>query len=360
MPEVNLIKLDGKPLEKLVEVISKGIGVLYKPRAIRKEAEAKAYKIDLIEKAKARAKAEGAEIELEVYERIEDRLLFKESRRQRNIDNISHVAVEQLNQEETVSDEPVDEDWATRFFNLAEDVSNEEMQNLWGRILAGEVKKPKTYSLRTLELLKNLNKSDAECFMKFARLAISANNTSFILSFNNEDLLKEKYQLGFNERLLLEELGLINALDLQFRIPETGENSRQQSFIIGDTIILADLPKETPELKVNVLVLTKIGQELLGLIDSTPELDYIQLFTSKFRRTGITVGYAKIQAIENGFVRYQNMQEVPYTEVEGEAEEERLEKEEAAKKRKEEQEKRQAEKEEREKERLAKQKERES
>ena len=42
MPEINLIKLEGKPFEKLIEVISKGIGTLYKPRAIRKEADSKA------------------------------------------------------------------------------------------------------------------------------------------------------------------------------------------------------------------------------------------------------------------------------------------------------------------------------
>lgn len=52
MPEFNLIKLEGKPFEKLIEVISNGIGTLYKPRSIRKEADAKAYEIGIIESAK--------------------------------------------------------------------------------------------------------------------------------------------------------------------------------------------------------------------------------------------------------------------------------------------------------------------
>lgn len=30
--------IDGKPLEKLIEVVSKGIGTLYRPRSIRKDA----------------------------------------------------------------------------------------------------------------------------------------------------------------------------------------------------------------------------------------------------------------------------------------------------------------------------------
>ena len=38
MPDLNVVKIEGKPIEKLIEVISKGIGTIYKPRAIRREA----------------------------------------------------------------------------------------------------------------------------------------------------------------------------------------------------------------------------------------------------------------------------------------------------------------------------------
>ena len=59
MPDINVVKVEGKPIEKLIDVISKGIGTIYKPRAIRKEAEAKAYEIEIIERAKANALSEG-------------------------------------------------------------------------------------------------------------------------------------------------------------------------------------------------------------------------------------------------------------------------------------------------------------
>lgn len=59
MPEFNLIRLEGKPFEKLIDVISKGIGTIYKPRSIRKEADAKAYEIGIIKNAKAKALSEG-------------------------------------------------------------------------------------------------------------------------------------------------------------------------------------------------------------------------------------------------------------------------------------------------------------
>ena len=130
MAEINIIKIDGKPLEKLIDVISKGVGTIYKPRAIRKEAEAKAYEIEIIERAKAKASAEGKEIDVDLHEWMQERLLHKETRRQLNVESVASIAAEQLNQEETVSNEPVDEDWINRFFNIVEDVSNAEMQKL--------------------------------------------------------------------------------------------------------------------------------------------------------------------------------------------------------------------------------------
>ena len=36
MGDLNIIKLDAKPLEKLIEVVSNGIGTIYRPRAIEK------------------------------------------------------------------------------------------------------------------------------------------------------------------------------------------------------------------------------------------------------------------------------------------------------------------------------------
>ena len=43
-----------KPLTKLVEVVSKGIGTLYEPRSIRKKADAEAYKQEVIANADAK------------------------------------------------------------------------------------------------------------------------------------------------------------------------------------------------------------------------------------------------------------------------------------------------------------------
>lgn len=328
MPEFNLIKLEGKPLEKLIEVISNGIGTLYKPRSIRKEADAKAYEIGIIETAKAKAIAEGKESEAETYIRIQERILFSEVQKQNNIDNVVEIAAEQLVQENIVSEEPVNKDWSKRFFNIIEDISDAEMQTLWGRILAGEIKNPESYSLRTLELLKNLSKNEAETFMKFASLAINSNGVSFILNFKNEKLLEETYKLNFSERLLLEELGFLTANNLQFKILATKEQGGELYFINGNTIISLQKPANEPEQQLQVLVFTKIGRELLKLVNSSANLDYTQLLATKIRKEGYSIKHGIIlKRNDNGTINHTHLMDVPLTETEFQAKKEKEEQE---------------------------------
>ena len=138
MESIVKISLDGKPLEKLIDVVSKGIGTLYRPRQIRKEADARAYEIKVIEEAKSLAASEAKLIESVTDERIAQRLVAKEIRRQENIDSVVEMAAKNL-KGKTVSDKMVDEDWATRFFDIVQDVSKDEMKVLWAKILSKEI-----------------------------------------------------------------------------------------------------------------------------------------------------------------------------------------------------------------------------
>ena len=145
-----------KPMTKLISVISQGIGAISKPYLIRKTAEAKAYEIEVVSKAISENQDLVQKInydesklclssidldhftkELPCFERKNQRLDYQEQKRQQNIENITQIAAEQIELVDSVSEEFVDEDWITRYFNYAQDISNEEMQLLWGRILAG-------------------------------------------------------------------------------------------------------------------------------------------------------------------------------------------------------------------------------
>lgn len=293
MAEINLIKVDGKPLEKLIDVISKGIGTIYKPRAIRKEADAKAYEIEIIERAKTKAEAEGKLTEVLTLDKIQERIIHKETKRQLNIDNISQIAAEQLSHEEHVSEEPVEEDWATRFFNIAEDISDEEMQGLWGKILAGEVKQPKSFSLRTLELLKNLSRKEAEVFNKISNFVIVSHNSPFVFQ-GEEDEILNKYDINFNDRLLLVEMGLFQSdMGITRGLKQTPEDSITY-FEAGKYLIKVEKKANTPENRLEIFRFTKIGEELLKLVNPIINDSYFKDFCKRLEKFGLTIEYSLI------------------------------------------------------------------
>lgn len=305
MEGINLIKLDGKPLEKLIEVISNGIGTLYRPRAIKKEADAKAYKIQIIERAKSLAEAENKQIEADSLARIQDRFLYREFEKQNNIDNISEIAAKQLAKEQTVSEEKVDKDWTTRFFNIAEDISDEEMQELWGRVLAGEVKQPSSFSVRTLELLKNLNRKEAEIFVRLANFVIYSYGSPFIFRGENNDIL-EKYNISFNDRLTLIEAGLLQSSDDIIRRVLNTPIDQIVYYESANYIFKVVQKANEPEKQFEIFRFTASGEQLLKLINPNPNLEYLKTFYYRMQKLPIDIEYA--------LILQKNKQQISHTE----------------------------------------------
>ncbi len=270
----SLINFDGKPVEKLIEVVSQAIGTLYRPISIRKEAKAKAFEIEVLEKAKSKALAESKFMDADTLHIIEQKFLHQQLKKQSNIDQIIDVAIDQVSQEEEISKEPIDSDWSTRFFNIAEDISNEEMQQLWGRILAGEVKTPGSFSLRSLDLLKNLTKEEAEIFTKFAELKVNSPQIDFI-PYNDKLFLEKEFSIKYKDILLMSELGLlIHQTDLGIISQGTGK-SYNELFKNGEMGIFVETSANNSRSNLKILSFTKIGSELSTLITFPPNAKYL-------------------------------------------------------------------------------------
>ncbi len=205
------------PATKLIEVVSRGIGRAYDPRYKRKMADATAYEIETIAGAVQRNSylpilldRDGIQMDArsiqELAEHAESRMVFQEVRKQQNIEIIADKSYEVLKDEETVTNEPVDDDWIVRFFNCVEDISNEEMRNIWASVLAGEIKKPRSFSLRTLETLKNISQKEAVLFSKISTYSIGLKERRFLI--RNMDVLSN-YQVKYDDLRLLDECGLV-------------------------------------------------------------------------------------------------------------------------------------------------------
>jgi hypothetical protein len=298
MGEFNLIKVEGQPLEKLFDVISKAIGKIYAPRGIRKEADATAYKIETIERARANAFVNRQEIEQGMLDRIQERITYREIKKQESIDTVTKIAVEQLKNDKNISTDPVDEDWTVRFFNIVEDVSDEQMQQLWGRVLAGEVKTPNSFSIHTLEFLKNMTKDEAELFSKIVDYVIFSNSRPFIFRGDDDDVLS-KNGFSFEERLTLAELGLLQVDTNIVRIYQAHSEDSGVIFTSGKYVIKTIKKANTPKIEMPILRLTKIGEELRKLLTPTSIDSYIKDFFLYLQKIDFEPEYAFILSINN-------------------------------------------------------------
>lgn len=273
MEGFSLVKT-GKPLEKLIDVISKGAGILYKPASIRKEADAEAYRIRIIEKAKSLAAAERDEIEVDTYIKVQERMMFLELKRQENIETVSEIAAQLLSQEDNISSDPVDDDWIDRFFRIIENVSNEEMQELWGKILADEVKQPNSFSLRTLETLRNISKSEAIEFVNFAQYALIEGEDEDCFVFYFDKFLQTELKINGKSLLILKDAGLIvseRPLSLSFFPLDLNDNRVIIKFGKKEFRI-----KGIPRAQIESIVLSQAGIELASLVESKYNEKYIE------------------------------------------------------------------------------------
>ena len=182
------INVNVPAIEKLLEVTASGIGstasFLFSRMVARRDADSKLISaegearanivlaesqsktIQIIAKAQADARSTlispEAVVDGEVTfgALVEQRIQFQEQKRQSNIESVVQQAALELGDTE-VEDHQIDHDWTARFFSDVQDVSSEQMQELWGKILAGEVTSPGSTSIRTLSILKNLNQDAA-------------------------------------------------------------------------------------------------------------------------------------------------------------------------------------------------------
>lgn len=298
----SLIKIEGNALEKLIDVVSLGIGTLYRPRQIRKEADAQAYAIRVIGKAQAEVETEARLIELETEERISKRIIARESKRQDNIDAIVEMAANNL-KGESVSEEPVDIDWATRFFGIVQDVSREEMQILWARILAKEIERPSSFSMRTLEVLRNISFNEAETFEKVAQFILFQNDY-FI--YNNETVL-DQFGIHYLDLALLKECGLLQSGDLvKKNYDSKPDRDMVAGIVYGKYIILMTIPKGAKKIRIPVILLTKVGQEIFSLLEPATNMEYLVTFAKEINKNnpGVTVQYAESVSWDGNQVSY--------------------------------------------------------
>lgn len=276
------INLDGKPISKLIGTIRAAIGTWYKPTAIRKEADAKAYEIEKMAEAKAKEIKILGGAELELYQKVQERITFEEVNKQKNIEEISYKAIKYL--DENVSEEPVDPDWRTRFFKKSADVTNEDLQEIWAKILAQEVSKPGQVGLRTLEVLSNINKNEAQLFQTLCNMTF---NDSNVLKIDNS-VAFDKYGISYSAILMLRSANLVYENDsLVTKFSMAPPRDFTVLSFCGIPIQI-QLPGQS-NFQLKMIKLTQEGSELCRLINKNPNKVYLTDFIEARKKEGYSI-----------------------------------------------------------------------
>ena len=246
--------------------------------------------------------------EITIPDLVTQRIQFQEEKRQANIGSVVRNAAHELGDAD-VQDHEVDHDWTARFFSDVQDVSSEEMQKLWGKILAGEVERPGNTSIKTLGILKNLDKAVASLFRKLCSSCVSirpdgmsfmdarvpslggeaGNNalSDYGLSYGNLNVLNEHglivsdYNSWYDIRATIG-IAPVGAPPALIRIPF----SFQGKYWILVPTSQRDLNKE---LRLSGVALTKSGQELSRVVELEAAGKYALDLRAYFKKNGLTM-----------------------------------------------------------------------
>lgn len=281
---LEIAKVMVEPATKLLEMCGNAIGTAYEPWHMRRMADAEAYKIRQLGAAISETNSLPVEYENgslsmntanfeDFVQRAQYRANYQLLREQKNVESVVGKAYQDLLDAPKVANDPVDEDWTTRFFNIAKEINTEEMQHIWGKILSGEVAHPGNFSLRTLDTIRNISKVEAEIFQKVSGCVLCSNKDGLIPQSLS---LLEKQGVSYNDLILLSEAGLLNLSSITYALDFKANTRFWLNFISKKFLlrITGDSAKVF-RFSYGVYKLTSAGSELYSIIDSAPSEEYM-------------------------------------------------------------------------------------
>ena len=233
-----------------------------------------------------------------------------------NLDNISAIAANELKNEQSDNstnqgtNEPnkkqsadsstqgadsgeekvIDDDWLNSFETEARQKSSEEMQLRFGRILAGEIKRPGSYSIKAVKILGELDQNTAALFKKLssACVVLGIQNSEHVIDARVPSLggnagsnALEKYGLGFDQLNILNEYRLIISDYNSWRDYNLCIMNQSNPILLpfqyqGKYWILLSTPERdnNSEFRLSGVMLSRVGCELFSIVDQDPMPDY--------------------------------------------------------------------------------------
>lgn len=180
----------------------------------------------------------------------------------------------------------VNHDWLERFMDSAGFVSEEQVQQMWGKVLAKEFEKPGSTPHNMVRILSEITSKHAEAFQKICsmkRLSVFTDGNGSVKAVRSDIVVPyegnaaEFRALGLSFDLLneLETLGLIKFNSIAGFVALNTPEKGVVTYIDGLTQEVESHKKD--QLPIGNVMLTEAGDCLCRIIQPTPIPNYISL-----------------------------------------------------------------------------------
>ena len=181
-------------------------------------------------------------------------------------------------QSENIPEVNIDIDWAICFFDFAKNIQNQELQSFWSKILEFELRKPKSFFKRTLNVFYRADKFEIDWFFQITQFV-------FDKSCVPEFILTDNKFYPFNKFQTLIDAGFVNA--------SLGGLSYPEAVTIHLTSVDMIIEIIKPPFSLSIYTLTDAGTQLFDLRPEKNTKEYL----SKLKETIEKNNNAKVSSI---------------------------------------------------------------
>ncbi len=217
----------------------------------------------------------------------------------KNKERIAEIALANVDKDNELLDKQViDEDWFGRFMDSASYVSVEQLQLIWGKILANEITRPGSTPPNMIRVLSEITTPLAIAFRKICSFQViyiplldtgepkvdMANKQIYVPYRGNEECLREM-GVSFETINELETLGVLRFEAISGYVQKGIEHNKVLAYIDDQLIMISDHAKN--ELPIGNIILTTAGEALQRIIEPEEINGCFKMITQNMKENGV-------------------------------------------------------------------------
>ncbi|MCA9043947.1 MAG: DUF2806 domain-containing protein [Planctomycetaceae bacterium] len=279
-----------KPATLLIQKVSDAVGAFCEPWQIKRVAEAQADAKLIATRANIKAS--------ELEERALRRMIKEQAKHQKNMESITLQSLPHLNENAIPGD--IDEDWIANFFDKCRLISDEQMQQLWSRVLAGEANSPGSFSKRAVGAIAEMDHLDATDIMNVCRFTVFINDRITPIVWDSVDEFYNANGVFFSSLNHLESIGIVSFEStgyirsndsglFGFRYFNESFTLDVRKYVERLRVINWSNPPADNSLPIGEVLFTEIGYQLASICDVDPVEGFVNYISNKWKEKGIEI-----------------------------------------------------------------------